>query len=190
MELITWLWNFISNSTYETFWTAMATIVTLLGLGFIYWQIRHGVKSADVNLIFSLRDRFWSPEMVQERKTIKTPECITWLKQLREGKISHKDVKVYSPDYIPQFTVFDFFESIGALYRRDKRLLLHIEPLLGSDIIIHYKLQEDFYNLDEVKSLYPEQNFKYLAEICIKKRAKMKLKIPTFEELAESILSS
>lgn len=185
--LLAWLGKLITNSDYTPFWTAMTPIITLLGLGFIYLQIRHGVKSADVNLVFSLRDRFWSPSMVEVRKEIKSPECITWLKQLKNGNISPKDVKVYSQDFIPQFTVFDFFESIGALSRKDKRLLMLIEPLLGSDIIFHYKLHEDFYNLDEVKSLYPQQNFKYLAEDCIKKRTKKKVKVPTFEDLVANI---
>jgi hypothetical protein len=115
----------------DSFWIAMTPITTLAGFTFIYWQIRHGVNSADVNLVFSLRDRFWSADMVKVRQDIKSPGCIAWLNQLKSGDISAKDVKVYSETFIPQFTIFDFFESIGALCRRDKRLLKLIEPLLG-----------------------------------------------------------
>lgn len=186
-SLLAWLWRFISDSNYTPFWTAMAPVITLLGLTFIFWQIRQGVKSADLGLIFSLHDRFWSPDMVKVRETIKSRENICWLKKLKDGNISTDSIKVYSPEHIPRFTIFDFFESIGALYRRDKRLLKIIDPLIGTDIMFHYKLHEDFYNHDAVKFAYPQQNFKYIAEACIKRRSKKKARVPTFKDIVANI---
>lgn len=141
-----------------------------------------------MNILLSLRDRFWSDEMVKIREEIKSKEGVEWLKKLRYGDIPTDSVKVYAREHIPRFTIFDFFETIGALYRRDKRLLKIIYPLMCGDIIFHYKLHEDFYNHKNVKALYPKQNFKYLAEACIKKMLKKNVNIPTFEDLAENIL--
>lgn len=181
------LWRFVSDSKYDTFWSAMTAIVTFLGLGFIYLQVRHGVKSTDINLLFALYDRFWSDDMVEVRKKIKTRENIEWLAKLKSGQITADCIRVYSPEHIPRFTIFDFFESIGALYRRDRRLLRFIYPLMGGDIIFHYKLHEHFYNHINVKPLYPQQNFKYLAEACIKEMKKNKVNEPTFDELVKNI---
>jgi len=165
----------------------MAPIITFFGLGFIYWQIRHGVNSTNINILLTLRDRFWSDEMVNVRKEIKSKESIEWLTKLKSGDISDDAVKVYSPDHIPRFTIFDFFESIGTLCRRDKRLLKFIYPLMCGDIIFHYKLHEHFYTLKNVKPLYPQQNFKFLAEACIKNSLKEKSDIPEFKDLVENI---
>ena len=137
--------EFLTNNTYQTFWIAMAPIITFFGVLAIYVQIRHAVKSSDIGILLSLRDRFWSDEMVKVRKKIKSKESIAWLVKLKNGDISTDSVKVYSPDHSERFTIFDFFESIGVLYRKDKRLLSIIYPLISGDIIFHYKLHEHFY---------------------------------------------
>ena len=181
--------EFLTNNTYQTFWIAMAPIITFFGVLAIYVQIRHAVKSSDISILLSLRDRFWSDEMVKVRKKIKSKESIAWLVKLKNGDISADSVKVYSLDHSERFTIFDFFESIGVLYRKRKRLLSTIYPLISGDIIFHYKLHEHFYTNDRVMPLYPQQNFKYLAEACLKKKKKEKSKIPSFEELVENIYS-
>jgi len=181
------LWSFVSDNKYDTFWSSMTAIVTFLVLGLIYLQVRHGVKSTDINLLFSLYDRFWSDYMVKVRKEIKDQKSIGYLIKLKSGDLAPDCIRVYSPDHIPRFTIFDFFESIGALYRRDRRLLKFIYPLMCGDIIFHYKLHEEFYNRINVKQLYPHQNFRYLAEACINKMKKDKISVPTFDELIKDI---
>lgn len=177
----------MSDNKYDTFWSSITVIVTAVGLFFIWKQVRHGRKSTDINLLFSLYDRFWSDDMVKVRKEIKNKKSIEWLIKLKSGDMAPDCIKMYSPDHIPRFTIFDFFESIGALYRRDRRLIKFIYPLMSGDIIFHYKLHEEFYNCINVKQLYPHQNFRYLAEACIKKMKKDKISVPTFDELIKDI---
>jgi len=187
IDLLKHLWNFLCNSNYQTFWTAMAVIITFLGLWFIWCQIRRSTHSTNINILLTLRDRFWSDEMVSVRKKIKNEKNVSWLVKLKSGEISEDSVKVYSPDHIPRFTIIDFFESIGTLCRRDKKLLKFIYPLMCGDIIFHYRLHEHFNTHKKVKPLYPRQNFKFLAEACIKKLLKETSNVPTFDNLVKNM---
>ena len=186
-DIVNFIKNFLTDNSYQTFWIAMAPIITFFGVLAIYLEIRYAVKSSDISILLSLRDRFWSDEMVKVRNYIKSKESIDWIVNLKKGDISADSVKVYSAEHRERFTIFDFFESIGVLYRRNKRLLKIIYPLICGDIIFHYKLHEQLYNHDRVKPLYPKQNFKYLAEACLKKLEKENAKIPSFEELTKNI---
>jgi len=187
MECLLSVWSLVIDGKYTPFWTAMAPISTIIGFAFIYWQIRHGVNSGDVDLVFSLRDRFWSPDMVEVRKAIKSAENIDWLKKVRSNQIAAADIKVYSPEHITRFTIFDYFESIGALCRRNKRMLKLIDPIFGADILFHYTLHENFYNHEAVRNLYPEQHFKYIAQACKKRRSMKRMEVSTFDEIVANI---
>jgi hypothetical protein len=174
------LMNKQQNKKSIDYWNIIGSIgsaVSAIGIFVLIWQIVIAKRTNEVSLVTNLRDKFCSEEMVKVRKEIKSKKNLEMMRDIRDGKI--KDIKIYDPKLIPNFIILDFFETLGMVYKKEGRHFFNlICPIFGADVIFHYVVHKSFYELDELKKIYPERLFENLAKKCLERRGET----PTIEK--------
>jgi hypothetical protein len=168
------------NKKSADFWNIIGSIgsaVSAIAIFILIWQIVIAKRTNEISLVTNLRDKFCSEEMVKVRKEIKSKENLEVMKDIRDGKI--KDIKIYDPKFIPNFIILDFFETLGMVYKKEGRHFFNlICPIFGADVIFHYVVHKSFYELEELRKIYPERLFENLSKKCLERRGET----PTIEK--------
>jgi hypothetical protein len=112
--------NRIDWATYAQIATCLASIVALLGIGFLIWQVWEARRALNVNTCCGLFEFWMSKEW--ERKRLVLKKELLWAVSERKAKrpASYKELVDRFGYKWPEFRnallpIFDFFEHLGVL---------------------------------------------------------------------------